>query len=545
MNRSALFVVIVWCALGAGVQADQMIEDFEPPNDSWRVTSYPGEDQQPNYWRFDSNQGAGGTSNSLYIYGNTWKIYDISDRAIDIHAGSVWEVYVRVPSTATVAAFGITDGVNEIIYPIESTGAPQTWGGWVAAYTGWKNTAGSFQRFKLPVGRDFDDNYGPIGVRQITGLIFINDEDTTGGTVYFDQVADITDAEPQPPVVDAGDDMAIGVTQGVFFSADVTDPDSSVFSYRWDMGDGAVYTSAMPWHAFAAPGIYNVLITVTDGTGLVGMDSIHVTVGNDPPEPVVSLLFAGDVMFARRFEDPDDTPQLIVPGDQGNGAKYVGGFTRGLSSDLKVINLESPLTDEGSPHPTKSITFRSRPDAVAGVTECGAGMICLANNHLIDYQDAGVVETLEVLDDPMAYSPYARDVDLGRFGGGMDRDEATRPAFFARDGLRIGFVALCSITGHPGDEQPYFEAGYEKPGVLYLNEANLRNAVARSEAVADVTVVVIHGGEEYAEEPSDYVQPLAQYAVELGAEMVICHHPHVSQGIELYNGAPIVYSLGN
>jgi len=172
-------------------------------------------------------------------------------------------------------------------------------------------------------------------------------------------------------------------------------------------------------------------------------------------------------------------------------------------------------------------------------------MISLANNHLIDYMDPGIAETLEVLSDPTYYSPYARDVDLNFTGGGMTREYASRPSFFVQNGLRIGFVGLCAITGHSGNEQPYFEAGYQKPGVLLLNEANLKNAVTNCQAVADVTIVLIHGGVEYSDYPSSYVQPLAQLAVDLGVEMVVCHHPHVSQGIEIYNDVPIIYSLGN
>ncbi len=522
-----------------------MIEDFQPPTETWRVSSYPGEDIQPGNWRFDSSQGAGGTTNSFYLFGNTWKKYDISDKNITITSDSVWEVFARVPSISTIVAFGFTDGVNEVIYPLEAYDPPSSSGGWVTAYTGWKETSGSFQKFKLPVGRDFFDRYDPAGPTQITAMIFINDRDSVSGSVYFDQISDITESEPQPPVVDTGADMAADVNQSIAFSCQVIDPDSTVFTYSWDFGDGSSQSGSTPSHAFSSPGIYNVMVAVTDSTGLKGYDSKLVTVGNDILEPVVSMLFAGDVMFARRFEEPDDTTQLITPGDQGSGAQYVAGFTRKFGSDLMTVNLESPLTNQGYVHPVKEFCFRSRPDAVAGITESGAEMLCLANNHIIDYMEPGIEQTLAVLSSPILYSPYARNVPLRHTGGGMDLEEASRPAFFAENGLRIGFVGLCSVNGLSGNEQPYFDAGYEKPGMLFLNEANLKNVIARSEAVADLTVVMIHGGVEYDEVPSSYVQEHARLAVDLGAKLVICHHPHVSQGIEVYNDVPIVYSLGN
>jgi len=346
-SRKTLFLAIAFIMSTFLVYADQIIENFEPPNDSWRLTSYPGQDLQPDYWRFDSTQGAAGTSNSFYMYGNTWKIYDISDKNITISDKSVWEVYAKIPSTATVTAFGLTDGVHEVIYSLEAFETPYFNDSWILTYTGWKYTSASFQRFKLPVGRDFDDRYGPLFNHQITGIILINDEDTSNGTVYFDQIKDITDSEPHAPIAYIGDDLTVNVGQGINFVSEITDPDSSVFDYHWDFGDGNTNSSANPWHAFVSPGVYNVLLTVEDPTGLIGMDSLHVTVGQNPFEPVASLLFTGDVMFGRRFEDPDDTTPLINPGDQGSGAKYVGSFTRGFSSDLKIINLESPMTDEG------------------------------------------------------------------------------------------------------------------------------------------------------------------------------------------------------
>lgn len=530
---------------GLAASADILIEDFQPPTESWRVSSYPGEDIQPNNWRFDSSQGAAGTGNSFYLYGNTWKRYDISDKTVFITADSVWEVYARVPSVSNIAAFGLTDGVNEVMYVLQAYYEPPSSGSWVASYTGWKDTTNSFQRFKLPVGRDFFDRHDPAGPVQIMSLLFINDRDSISGSVYFDQISDISESEPQSPVVDCGSDIQAAVYQFIQFSCQVVDPDSSVFTYLWDFADGNSASVANPTHAFFDPGVYNVMVTVEDSTGLIARDSLLVTVGGSGPEPVVSMLFAGDVMFARRFEDPDDTPQLITPGDQGSGARYIASFTRKIGTELKTINLECPLTNQGYVHPSKDYCFRSKPDAVAGITESGSGMICLANNHVIDYMEPGIQQTLQVLANPTAYSPYARDVPLNHTGGGMDLEEASQPAFFTKMGLRIGFVGLCSVNGLSGNEQPFFDAGYEKPGMLFLNEANLKNVMNRSEAVADLTIALIHGGVEYSITPSDYVEQYARMAIDLGADLVICHHPHVSQGIEIYNDVPIVYSLGN
>ncbi len=551
-NKTNFMSVVVFLLLmtAATVRADSMIVDFEQPWHSERIVSYPGEDQQPNGWRFDANHGAENSACSLYLYGNTWKMYDLSTESVTIDSASVWNVYLYAPSHGSIQGFGIKQGANELIYILEAAESPPTSDPFITAYAGWKNTSSGFQQFRLPVGEDWADRFDMTGPVTLDYLLFINDEDTHSGNAYFDRVEDITDSEPHTPIIDVGPDISADIGQIVMFSVNVTDPDSTAFTYEWDFGDGETSEQPSVTHRFLNPGTYNVLCRVTDETNRTAMDSLHVTTGD--AQPVASMLFAGDYMFARRYEDADENGipgdndgSLILPGDQGQGARNIGHHTRCFASDMRIVNLETPLTDEGWPHPTKSITFRSRPDSVAGLTENNVDLVSLSNNHLIDYMSPGLSETLDVLADPSAVSPFARNYPIKHVGGGENRQEATLPDTICVQGLRIGFVGLCAIVGHPANEQPFFQAGYDKPGVLYLNEANLKRAVNACRAIADVTVVLFHGGVEYADEPSDYIQPLAREAIDLGADLVVCTHPHVSQGIEFRNDKPIIYSLGN
>ncbi|MBN1355926.1 CapA family protein [bacterium] len=534
-------------------RADFMIADFEPPWQPEKVTGYPGEDIEYWKWAFDDGHGASGSTSSLYLYGNTWKLYDISNQDVTITADSVWEVHLYAPGIGTMQGFGITDGTREIRYLLEAnpvSGLIPAEDIWITPYTGWLNTGGTFARFKLPVGEDWRDRYGLANPAGITALLFINDEDDAQGSAYFDQIKDITESEPQGPAVDAGPDFSAEPFETVRFSCVVLDPDSSEFDYLWDFGDGSFSSDPEPEHAFSNQGIYNVLCRVTDPTGLVNWDSVRVDVGQGTP--VISLLLGGDCMFARRYEDAneDGIPgngdgSLILPGDGGAGAAGIGRPTRRMLADFRIVNLETPMTDEGYRHPTKSYAFRSRPDSIAGLTENNVHLVSLANNHILDYMERGMEETLEVLSDPTAYSPYARARPIPRVGGGMSRREASYPVTLAVDGLRLGFVGLCSVVGTPANEQPFLHAGYDKPGVLFLNSFNLRRTLDLCMRIADISIVMFHGGIEYSHVPSDYIQLLAREAIELGADMVICHHPHVSQGVEFHLNKPILYSLGN
>lgn len=533
------------------VFADELLEDFEPPVEMNRFSSYPGEDQQSTSWRIDTSHGAESSTQSLYLYGNTWKRYLVSDWNYSITFDSVWKLYLYTPSRASVQGFGISDGTREIRYILQANDAPPESTTWIPTYTGWKNSNTSFVAIKLPVGRDWFDRYPVPSTVQLTYFLFYNDQDLSSGQVYFDQIRDITDSEPTCPNLEILAPTSAPPRVNTSFSSIVTDPDSTTFTYLWDFGDGQQSTTANPIHSFQNVGPYNVLCEVKDQSGLVAQASHHILIGADN-NPVISVSFGGDCMLARRYEDADENGvpgdsdgSLILPGDGGSGARQISSQIRRMFSDLRIVNLESPLTDEGSPHPTKSITFRSRPDAIAGISEIGSKLVSLANNHLVDFSDRGLQETLQVLNNPTAYSSHALPGTIQGAGAGMSIFDAALPRTIAIDGLRIGCVGLCSVLGLSANEQPFFMAGYEKPGVLELNSYNIQRAVTECNRIADVTIIMIHGGIEYATTPSQTVADYAKEAIDTGADLVICHHPHVTQGIEIYNGKLIAYSLGN
>src|SRR5262249_21692918 len=89
------------------------------------------------------------------------------------------------------------------------------------------------------------------------------------------------------------------------------------------------------------------------------------------------------------------------------------------------------------------------------------------------------------------------------------------------------------------------EAGPSSPGVAWGDPEAVRRDVAAARAQADIVIVAMHSGNEYTAPPNPTQRDLAYAAIDAGAALVLGAHPHVLQGIELYRGAPIVYSLGN
>jgi hypothetical protein len=193
---------------------------------------------------------------------------------------------------------------------------------------------------------------------------------------------------------------------------------------------------------------------------------------------------------------------------------------------------------------------------VAGLTYAGIDVAGLANNHVMDYGARGMEETQAVLaSNGILYS-----------GAGTNSYSALQPVFLSKNGMTIAFLSLCSITGRAKNHQPFLDAGFGKPGFGYLSEGNLTTSVDYASDLSALVVVQIHSGTEYSPWPElSHDQPefeacetirfptrpttqdraIRQYAIDLGADIVVCHHPHVLQGFEVYDGKLIAHSLGN
>jgi poly-gamma-glutamate capsule biosynthesis protein CapA/YwtB (metallophosphatase superfamily) len=229
----------------------------------------------------------------------------------------------------------------------------------------------------------------------------------------------------------------------------------------------------------------------------------------------------------------------------------------GEAADITVANLESPLCSVGTPHPTKPIIFRGSPENVAGLVHAGIDVVSLANNHVIDYDLEGMRQTQAVLSEH----------DILFSGAGAHSYEAYLPLFCITKGVNSAFLASCNRTGQYDNYQPYLNAGYSKPGFAYLTEFHTSKQIATVEDDADLIIVEMHAGNEYSliaprtrglenEREDEFYSPfflvprwddiqLRHHAIDEGADLVVCHHPHLLQAFEVYNGKLIAHSLGD
>lgn len=236
--------------------------------------------------------------------------------------------------------------------------------------------------------------------------------------------------------------------------------------------------------------------------------------------PLVSIAAVGDIMLGNH------TIYYI----EKYGADYPFDSTRQLlsQSDIAFGNLEAPFARTGTKF-EKTFNFKVPPEYVSGLIRSGIDVVTLANNHILDYGIEGLKNTLIVLDS----------LGLAHCGAGLNRDQANEPAIIDRNGLRVAFLGY-SLT-FPEE----FWATRSRGGTAYPTETNMRASIQHCDSIADFTVVTFHWGAEGKNFPKDYQKEYAHLAIDLGADLVLGHHPHVLQGLEIYKNRLIAYSLGN
>lgn len=245
----------------------------------------------------------------------------------------------------------------------------------------------------------------------------------------------------------------------------------------------------------------------------------------EPEDPIVHLLFCGDVYFSSH---------VIAAYDKAGGIHgvlddaYRGEIEK---ADIFMANQEFPFSDRGTPAPDKQFTFRVPPARVSMMKELGIDIVTIANNHTLDYGTDALVDTCTTLEE--AKIPYV--------GAGANMDRAKQLETLTVRGRTIGFLAGSRV--YPDTS---WVANSKKPGMVSgYDPAILLEEVKKAGEYCDYLVVYMHWGIEREDTPKEYQRTLGKQLIDAGADLVIGSHPHVMQGIEYYKGKPIVYSLGN
>ena len=243
-----------------------------------------------------------------------------------------------------------------------------------------------------------------------------------------------------------------------------------------------------------------------------------------------SLGFAGDINFA---DDYIPMGYLAALGSDdisdGIDQEYIDIMNR---MDLMWINNEFTYSERGELLPGKAFTFRSSPSHVSYLKDLGVDIVGLANNHSFDYGEVSLLDTLETL----------RNAGIPFVGAGRNIEEAAAPVYMETNGFTIAYVAASCA------EQYIYtpEATETSPGILLcIDDTRFLGSIRTASENADYVIALPHWGTEQSTWLQDKQRDSARAYIDAGADAVIGAHPHILQGIEYYNGKPILYSLGN
>jgi poly-gamma-glutamate synthesis protein (capsule biosynthesis protein) len=253
---------------------------------------------------------------------------------------------------------------------------------------------------------------------------------------------------------------------------------------------------------------------------MVQVSSDPLPTGTDPAAAEAILVFLGDVAPGRSME-----AQLAR---YGPAHPWAGIDPLLRDADLAAANLECVLTTQGKPM-DKSYLIRAHPRWGQTLVAAGLDLVTLGNNHALDFGLAGLDETLHSLEA----------VGISTIGAGPSQEIAHSPELFDLNGVRVAVLGYAAARWNGSVDVPSTDR------LAWAHPAAVQADVRAVRAGADLVVVLLHAGTEYATAPSSDQVAVAHAAVDAGADLVVGHHPHVTQTVEQYRDGLIVYSLGD
>ena len=215
-------------------------------------------------------------------------------------------------------------------------------------------------------------------------------------------------------------------------------------------------------------------------------------------------------------------PQMKRTGNAGAVRTLIEG------ADLAIANFENPAPDRPRWHTTGTV-FSADPALIDGLANAGIDYVSLANNHIGDAGRAGLLQTIDNLEER----------GIAASGAGANLAEARRAGILEAGGQRVAILAYDTIA-------KYYGASATGAGSAQLSAAVCREDIKKArDAGADVVIVFPHWGTEYDATPFAGQQKLARACIDAGADMIIGNHAHWAGALEIHDGKPIWYALGN
>lgn len=266
-----------------------------------------------------------------------------------------------------------------------------------------------------------------------------------------------------------------------------------------------------------------LILVATTATVMMGGNSILVKDDMSSRENV-SIAAVGDVMFARNM------PAVLSL----DYSPFAGVSNVTSNVDLLLLNFENAATT--SEIAVKSdIPFKCSPTYVPLARANNNTVAALANNHAFDYGLVGMNDTIY----------YLKEAGITPIGAGNTEDEAHQALTQDINGRKItilNYMDADNFAEYPYEMLPY--ANGSSPGYSAYDSEDAQKQIGENND-SDLIIAYLHFGNEYSFSPNENQERIAHELIDYGADVVIGNHPHVAQGIEMYKGKPIFYSLGD
>ncbi len=247
------------------------------------------------------------------------------------------------------------------------------------------------------------------------------------------------------------------------------------------------------------------------------------------PDTTVSIV--GDISLADNWSV---MPAYDARGQGVDGILSAEALGIMRSSDLMVANSEFTVSNRGSAIPGKAYTFRANPDRLSIYNDMGVDLVTLANNHVYDFQGDAFNDMLDAFEQR----------NMPHIGAGHNLEEAKKAYYYkAPSGQTIAFVNASRAE----------KWGIDTPGatdtsggiLLCYDTADFVDAIKAAKVNSDIVVAIIHWGTESSHVLEQVQIDTAKEYIDAGADMIVGGHAHTLQGIDFYNGKPIIYNLGD
>ena len=215
--------------------------------------------------------------------------------------------------------------------------------------------------------------------------------------------------------------------------------------------------------------------------------------------------------------------------NEGNGKRIIDESLEGviIDHDFRICNLETPLTSKSNPIPKCGPHHRANPEAVNGLKALKIDFCTLANNHIMDQGDCGLIDTIHTLEDN----------GISYAGVGENLKKMNKCFYYEK---MVGKTAIFCCAEHE-----FSIATEKKMGVNPFDPLETYDDITKISENCDYLIVLYHGGKEYYRYPSPYLQKICRKFIEKGANLVVCQHSHCLGSVEKYLDGSIVYGQGN